>query len=235
MIADLLELHQRRQDEPLPLHADGLLEIARRVVDDGAVERGLLPRQRAEDLHLVLLRQVRNDARIGFQPAEDERRGEPPELRDGVGIAPGLDGDEEALPERRLRAEEAGIEQIHDRPEVADVVLHRRAGEGDAERRLDRPRGLGLLRLGVLDVLRFVEDEALPRHALQRLDLAVQQRVARHDEGAALCRLHEVVAAHAVAAVVQHRRQRRREARGLANPVAGDRGRRDEKHRAAAG
>ena len=30
-------------------------------------------------------------------------------------------------------AEQAGVEELHDGPEVADVVLDRRAGQGDAE------------------------------------------------------------------------------------------------------
>ena len=43
-----------------------------------------------------------------------------------------LNRDEEAPPEFGLCAEKAGVEEVHDRPELADVVLDRRAGQGDA-------------------------------------------------------------------------------------------------------
>jgi hypothetical protein len=61
--------------------------------------------------------------------------------------------------EGQLVAEEPGGEKVEDRPQLAQVVLDRRAGEAEAVRGIDlleRAAGLGP---GVLDGLRLVEDE----------------------------------------------------------------------------
>ena len=92
-------------------------------------------------------------------------------------------GREERPLELGLRAEPAGVEEIDDRPEVADVVLDRRAGQGDAVIGLQRPRGLGLLGLRVLDVLGSSRTTASQGTCLQDLEVAVQEGVARQDQG----------------------------------------------------
>ena len=73
---------------------------------------------------------------------------------------------ESRLRERRERlagAEQAGVDEVEDRPEIAEAVLDRRAGERDARPRVDLLGGARLLGAGVLDRLRLVEDGESPR------------------------------------------------------------------------
>ena len=96
VVADLLELGEGRQDQPLALDALGRLELLGGVLDDGLVERGLLLGQRAEDLHLELVGQVGDDRLVGLEPAEDERAGQALEASGGLGVAVDLDRHVEA-------------------------------------------------------------------------------------------------------------------------------------------
>ena len=59
-------------------------------------------------------------------------------------------------------AEDAGHGKAEDAPEIEQAILDGRAGEGEAVIGLQRAGGLGGLRVGVLDVLRLVEDRGLP-------------------------------------------------------------------------
>ena len=79
-------------------------------------------------------------------------------------VAEPLDRDHEALPERRRRPEERRVEDLHDRPQLAQVVLDRGAGERDLAGRRQGADRLGLLGLGVLHVLGLVEHDAPPGH-----------------------------------------------------------------------
>ena len=69
-------------------------------------------------------------------------------------------------------AELAGIEKLEDAPELADVVLHWRAREGQTMAGPQEAAGLGRLAGGILDRLRLVE------HHVVELDLAVVDDVA---------------------------------------------------------
>ena len=90
------------------------------------------PGQVAEDLHLQLVGQVGDDALVGLEPAQDERAGQALQPLGGLGVALAWIGTKKVRRNSAWRAEQAGIEELHDRPEVADVVLDRRAGQGDA-------------------------------------------------------------------------------------------------------
>ena len=107
----------------------------------------------------------------------------------------------------RLGAEETRVEELHDRPEVAHVVLHRCAGERDPIAGRQRARGTGLLGLRVLDVLRLVEDDALPGHRVQRRDVPLEQGVAGDHHVVLECRLAQGRATAAGTAMVHHDRQ----------------------------
>src|SRR5581483_2739071 len=101
--------------------------------------------------------------------------GEALQSRRRFGVVVQLDGDEEGATELGLRAEKAGVEELPDRPQVADVVLDRGAGQGDAVVGPEGASGPGLFRLGVLDVLRLVEDDARPGDLLEQRAVTVQQ------------------------------------------------------------
>jgi hypothetical protein len=76
-----------------------------------------------------------------------------------------LDRHLERLPELGLFAEVAGAEEVEDRPEIAEPVLDRGAGQGEAVRRRELEDRLGLGGLGVLDVLGLVNHDPVPGHA----------------------------------------------------------------------
>src|SRR5262249_61548837 len=111
MVAHLLELRERGQHDPLPLYAFGPLDRLLGLADDGGIERRLLPGERAVDLHLHLLREVLDDRAVGLEPPQDEGTGEPPQPLEGLRVLARLDRDEVALLERRLRAEQAGVQE----------------------------------------------------------------------------------------------------------------------------
>ena len=90
-------------------------------------------------------------------------RGEAPEALAGDGVVVALDRDREGAPEGLVGAEEAGVQEVEDRLQLGEAVLDRRAGEGGAARGAERADGARLRGAGVLDVLRLVEREVLPR------------------------------------------------------------------------
>ena len=87
-------------------------------------------------------------------------------------------GPAKRLLEALARAEQAGIDEAEQAPELAEVVLHRRAGQRQPELRPAAPRRLRPLGLRVLDRLRLVQHRHLPVPAGQQLRLLVQQAVA---------------------------------------------------------
>jgi hypothetical protein len=58
-------------------------------------------------------------------------------------------------------AEIAGHEKIEDRPQIEDGIFERSASENEAMLRADRFYRLGVLRLAIFDVLRFVEHDGV--------------------------------------------------------------------------
>ena len=133
----------------------------------GGVQGRLLLGQGAIDLHFQLVRQILDDGAVGLEPAQDERPGQPLQALHGVRIAPDLHRQEEFPLEPGGVTKETGIEKVLNRPEIADVVFHWRAGQRDAPLGAQGPRRPGLLGFGVLDVLRFVQNHRHPVHLLQ--------------------------------------------------------------------
>ena len=86
------------------------------------------------------------------------------------------------LGEMLLVAEVAGLDEIHDAPQIEQAVLQRRAGERQAVLGLQLLHRLRDLRAGVLDELRLVENHRAERELLQLLQVAPQQRVVGHDD-----------------------------------------------------
>ena len=61
-----------------------------------------------------------------------------------------------------LSAEKTRVEKLHDRPQIADIVLNGSACQRDAVIGLDLARGSRLFCLRILDVLSFVDDQTQP-------------------------------------------------------------------------
>ena len=127
-----------------------------------------------------------------------------------------------ALGELALGTQELWREEVHHRPEIQRPVLDRGSGEGDTELPLEFVGRLGGDRLGVLDVLGFVQDHRREGAPLKELRVAAQDGVGGHDEIAArIARQLAPAAAEVLRAKVGG------EALRFSNPVGQHRGGRD--------
>ena len=79
-------------------------------------------------------------------------------------------------------AQQAGVEHVHQRPQLGQAVLHRRPGHGDAPAGWDRAHRPGLRGAGVLDLLGLVEHQAAPRHLGQLRLVAGDEGVGGEDQ-----------------------------------------------------
>ena len=77
--------------------------------------------------------------------------------------------------------EQAGIDEIEDRPEVSEPILHRRTSERDPCLRLELFDGPCLLCARVLDGLGFVKNHEPPRN-LEQSRRSQERSVAGDDE-----------------------------------------------------
>src|SRR5690606_10675803 len=150
----------------------GGLDAAKLLVDDGLVERGLLARQRADDLHLVLAGQVLNDTGIALEAPQDEWSHDALEACGHRVVAIALDGEREVAAERTERAKQARVGKLEDRPQLGEAVLDRRTGEREAVARMQTASCPCGGRSGVLDVLRFVQGDNGPLDAREQLHVA---------------------------------------------------------------
>ena len=97
------------------------------------VQRRLLLRQSALGAHFGLLGQVGDDGRIGLQPPQDVRPHEPPQRAERLRVLLLVQPLDELL-ELRGGAQQAGTAEIEQRPQIAQMVFDRRAGEHDPAR-----------------------------------------------------------------------------------------------------
>src|SRR5258706_252039 len=111
------------------MRLDDLAHLAELREDQRALTylQDLLPRQRAGYLHLQLRRQIGDHAPVGLQPAQDEWSGQRPQPLDRPGITARLDRDEEAALEFALGTEQTRVQERHQRPQLAHIILDRRA------------------------------------------------------------------------------------------------------------
>ena len=113
---------------------------------------------------------------------------------------------------------------MHERPQLHEVVLQRRAGEQQATRGVEGQQRLPALRAKVLDVLRLVEDQVLPALALERV-LVLRDEVVRRDahvEGVGLRPPEALLLALLLRAVVREDLEARAPHLELALPVEHD-------------
>ena len=234
VVAHLLELEQEAEREAVAL--EGLqLRIGKRALqffDEARVDRGLLAGQRAVRLHLDLVRQIADDAAIRFHATQQPGLNEVPQRR--------VVGAEsfERLRELRGTAEQAGIEEVKETPQVAGPVLHRCASQSDASVGLQFLHRLRLLRAGVLDRLRFIEHHEMPA-MLHQGGAAREQGIrgdhdidtAQHRIGMSIERVEVIAGSRG--AMRDEDSQRGRELGEFVAPVA-DQGRRRNDHRRTA-
>ena len=164
VVADLLQRGDGGEDRPLLLVALGALGLDDEPVEHGLVETDLLGGHRAVVELVDPVGQLGGHARLQLRAAEHEDAVERAQRR--LALAGQL-ADERGAP-----ADQAGVGEVEDRPEVAEAVLDRRAGERQLRAGVDAPQLLGRLVGVVLDGLRLVEHEPLPVVLLERLDVA---------------------------------------------------------------
>ena len=73
MIAELLAFHQRRKNQAATLDAFAVVQEVFELVQQISVENDLFFAQRREGLHFDFVRQIADDAGVGFQASEDVR------------------------------------------------------------------------------------------------------------------------------------------------------------------
>jgi hypothetical protein len=132
VVADLLREHEQREHAPAPRDAVGGLDAPQLLVDHCLVERRLLARERADDLHLVLLGQVLDDRRVALEAPQDERPHDAAQARGGFVVAIPLDGHGEVAAEGLERPQETRICELEDRPQLGEAVLDGRARQREA-------------------------------------------------------------------------------------------------------
>ena len=163
--------------EPALLHL--LLEGGAVVGAQRHVER--LMRAREVDHHRLLgaIGQVLRDLPLGAPQDEGAQRAGEQRDRLGRGAAVAALGDRA---ERGGAAEHAGVQELEERPELAQVVLDRGAGEREAVVGPEQARGLGGLRAVVLDGLRLVEDGVAEIHLRELDGVAAERAVGGEDQ-----------------------------------------------------
>ena len=226
MVADLLEVREQGQDAPTALDArGGGVQLLIHLLDAVLVELRLLATEGGEDLHLVLLWQVLDDALVTLEAAEDKGPDALAQLVGGVGIAVLLDGIGEALLELRLAAQVARQARVHDGPQLREAVLDGGACERQAEGAVQLADGLGLGRAGVLDGLGLVHHHHAPGTGGEGVLLAAHHAVGGEHQGVGLEGLGQTVP---VVAVVHKDRHGGRKLGQLPLPVPQQGGRADQ-------
>ena len=186
-------------------------------VQHGLVEPDLLGRHRAVVELVDAVGQLGGHLRLALGPPEHEDAVEGSQR--GLALAGHL------RHERGPGADETGVGEVEDRPQVAEAVLDGGAGEREPGAGGDPPQLLGRLAGRVLDGLRLVEDDAGPGPLGQRVDVAHRGAVGGDDDvGAGHLRL-QLVGRRPGRAVVDDDPQLGREARRLRGPVADHGGR----------
>ena len=231
VIADLLQLHERRKHKAATLHAVGVVDAVEHVVDDRIVELRLLRSERHVLPRLDEWRKIADDGWIGLQAAQHKRAHE---ILESIGLAAifvSLDRCRETSAEIALRSEIARRAELENRPEFAETILDGRTRECNAMTRAQRTDRRSLLRWRILDVLRFVEHHAAPMHAPEAVLVAHDKRVRRDDDVCGERCFHELLALRALESVVNVYDEFGRETMQFAVPVADDRHRANKKRR----
>ncbi len=230
VVADLLQHGEEAEHETLPGDAVLVLDRLQGLAHLGLVEGGLLLGERDRHVGDGPRRQVGGDARIGLLPAEEERADRTGEPLGGQRVPVALDGSGHRAHEPFERAEQSGGGPVEDRPQLAQPVLDRGPGEGQAGGAADGAQGPRRRRLRVLRVLGLVGDHQAEAGRRQRLGVPAGDAVARDDD---LVRGQVLEAAGGTVVTADHAPGS--EPPHLALPVAEQRRRADHERRSSVG
>ena len=230
MVADLLQGKNHLQDEALALEEGGFVSVFLLADDaealfDGLVIQGGL--RRGEEGVLVLLeliRKVADDCLVCLETAQEHGRGDAFEAFGCFSVLLVLDGIRIAHLEGLRTAEVAFVRKFHDGPEFFEAVLDGGAGDGDTDGGFQAADGPALGGVGVLDVLRFVDDEDFPFLLFEQLLVATKESIGgKKDVPMEICEV-------ALGTIVEENGEERCEAGDLFLPV-GEKARRHDDER----
>ena len=231
MVADLLEAGQCGEHDAASAHSARLFGVGEELVDHLLVERRLFAGELGVRDLLDLVGQVGHQTFVGLGAAQDEGAGQSAEAGGRQLVVLPLDRRAEPMAERLLAAEQTRVHGIEDRPQLAEPVLDRCAGERELLARPQPAHRPSRLRVGVLHHLCLVEHDGRPVDVGEVFDVAGQQTVGGDDQLALGIAAEEfIVVASAVAggSVVDAHVELRREPFGFGAPVAHDAERADD-------
>ena len=172
VVAHLLQLAQHREHGAAAAEAAlVLLDPWHPAVDRRPVQARLLERELAVLLRDRDLRQLELDLGAVLRPPQDERLHHRPQALERASVSAPLDRPRERALEPLAGTEQAGVDDVHDRPQLVEPVLDRGARHREGAARVEPAQRTCPLRGGVLDVLCLVEQQPVP---------ADQRRAHRH-------------------------------------------------------
>ena len=233
VVAHLLQVAEHREHGAAAAETVAVrLDPRQPVVDRRAVEARLLDGQPAVVLVDRDRRQLQLDLGRVLRAAEDERLHDRAQPLQRAVVAVRLDRPRERPLEPLPRAEQAGVDDVHQRPQLAEAVLDRRAGHRQPSPCGQPAERARPLRVRVLDVLRLVEQQAVPGDRGEEVDVAGGDVVRGDDDVRFQRGFRECGARKPEAAVVAVHAQRGREPRDLRAPLLDDAHRADDERRA---
>ncbi len=164
MIADLLELHQRRKDQALSLNPFCFLDGFSNVLNQLSIEKDLFSDKGGIDLHLHLFREVGDDRLVGLEAPQNVRVYDLAQSGIPRWILAQIFCEFLELPGV---SQKPGIQKVKQGPEVRQTVLDGGAGHDDpvaGNELLDDPC---LLCPRILDGLGLVQNDVVPGMGLK--------------------------------------------------------------------
>eukprot|EP00053_Salpingoeca_punica_P017761 m.171721 g.171721 ORF g.171721 m.171721 type:complete len:340 (+) comp17281_c0_seq5:1797-2816(+) len=203
-----------------------------------AAKQHLLVTPRQLDLALhVLLEALQHVLGDGVAQGEGALVGDLDGLLGGVSVAAHSDGHLKLVAEERQRAEAAGVDEVKERPQLTQVVLHGRARQDQPVGRaqlLGRNRDLGV---GVSDLVALVQNGVVPAVADKLVALGAEEGVGGEEDVAWPAAGSQgdgrVVALVGARGVVHDDAEGRPPAVELGHPLVDDSGRAHDEHGAA--
>ncbi len=160
MVADLLETHQESEHRAAPGDAIQALDLFGERRHRSLVQPRLHVAERTVGLHLSLVGQIGNDALVALQAPQDVGLHQVAQGR-VVRMLVLFEAAREAA-ECLAGTQQSGANEIEQRPQIAQPVLYRRAGEREPHAALQGLDRLRLTRCRILDGLRFIEHHQRP-------------------------------------------------------------------------
>ncbi len=182
-----------------------------------------MPRMQVHrDRVLLLRRELRRDD--PFRTAQHEGADASLQKLQPLGVLLLLDRPPIEIGEALFATQQARRGERGQRPQLAEIVLHGRAGDHKYEGRAERAGCPVPERCGVLDLLRLVEDQSRPGEFAILLRLSAEERVAGDDDVCSVHGIRQTLTATRAHRSNRHHVQGRSEPFAFDRPVADDTG-----------